>query len=171
MAQGPGEARHEIAAAPGPQNRTRRHPLQASRRRSSTAPPNPETPQAHATHSNFGFPRIPKTTGPKRGSESHVPVWVSGGLGLQVKDQGAPAWHYFNLKTRWIDGLVRPVARHTGAPSTAGIPSLTAIEIAAPFRAANSYERGCGMPDAVDRVQRWDLTILVNFSTRKINPL
>ena len=94
MAQGPGEARHDIAVAPGPPNRSRRLPLQASRRRSTSAPPNPETPQAYATHSNFGFPRTPKTKGPK-GVQSRIHLWGFGGFGyrkVHLFDGSIPTW-------------------------------------------------------------------------------
>jgi hypothetical protein len=94
MAQGPGEARHDIAAAPGPPNRSRRLPLQASRRRSTSAPPNPETPQAYATHSNFGFPRTPKTKGPK-GVQSRIHLWGFWGFGyrkVHLFDGSIPTW-------------------------------------------------------------------------------
>ena len=89
--EGTGEARHDIAAAPGPQNRSRRHPLQASRHGALQTPQTPK-PHRHMRLSRIsGFPRIPQNNRTQRGSESHVPVWVSGGLGLQVTYRRRPS--------------------------------------------------------------------------------
>ena len=57
-------------------------------------PPQTPKPRRHMRLSRIsGFPRIPQNNRTQRGSESHVPVWVSGGVGLQVKVHGAPSWH------------------------------------------------------------------------------
>ena len=69
--KGPGEARHDIAAAPGPLNRFRLLPLQVPPRRSSTprrAPKSQKPFSQLAVQFEFrSFPRFPKTQKAQQG--------------------------------------------------------------------------------------------------------
>ena len=80
MAQGPGEARHDIAAAPGPLHRSRRHLLQASRRRSTSDHPKPRNPTGICDSFEFRFFQDPQTKGPK-GVQSRIHLWGFRGFG------------------------------------------------------------------------------------------
>ena len=84
MAQGPGEARHYIAAAPGPPNRFRLLPLQASRHVPVHRGGPPKPRNCVSTRVSFEFRAFPgplKTQGPK-GVQSRM--FLCGFLGVWV---------------------------------------------------------------------------------------
>ena len=166
MAQGPGEARHYIAAA--------RVPPQVRSCASSSSfaptvlysPPKPRNPTGTCDSLEFRFSQDPQNNRTQRGSESHVPVWVSGGLGLQVKVHGAPSWHKSwgaslkELVSRWpfTPGPYLPIAYQVS------VSDITLLD----WR-VKSTERGRGM--LVDRVQRWDeVTFLIDFQHENPSP-
>ena len=97
LAMGSVRARHYIAAAPNPPqvcSTTSSSSFATTEHIKPLLPPNPETPQAYATHSNFGFPKTPKTKGPK-GVQSRIHLWGFWGFGyrkVHLFDGSIPTW-------------------------------------------------------------------------------
>ena len=110
-----GESAAFLAAAPGPFFKV---PSTSSSRTAPTEqyiPPNPETPHAYATHSNFGFPRFPKTQRPK-GAKSRIRMWGFWGFGATGKSP-PPVVALTAVKIPTRMGCISPVVRGHRGPS------------------------------------------------------
>ena len=87
------------------------------------SPPNPETLQAYATQSNFGFPRTPKTKGPK-GVPSRIHLWGFWGFGATGKRPGRASLALILSKDPLARRAVSSVGDHTETLSANSIPSF-----------------------------------------------
>ena len=159
MAQGPGEARHYIAAAPGPPNRFRLLPLQASRHVPVHRGGPPKPRNCVSTRVSFEFRAFPgplKHKDPK-GVQSRMCCHSFLGFGFNSKPQ---PHRRVGLKIPLARRVHSPVVRHTGTLSAISIPKLSFANLHPGWGSQNRMNGGDGK--SVDREQRW-VDFLIDF--------
>jgi hypothetical protein len=115
MAQGPGEARHDIAAAPGATTGSVLRFILKLRADGAVHPPKPRKPLPRLRFIRISFfPRLPQNTKPQLGLRTASGEWFSGGLGLRVKDLHEPGTKSPKSPAAKCRRPVSPVTVYTG---------------------------------------------------------
>ena len=131
---------------------------------SSTPRRAPQTPKM-CQHTRLirisGFPRSPKTQGPK-GVQSRMCCHSFLGFGFNSKPQ---PHRRVGLKIPLARRVHSPVVRHTGTLSAISIPKLSFANLHPGWGSQNRMNGGDEMP--ADRAQRW-VDFLIDFNGKSI---